>query len=87
MPSYRLKAGDRDVIRRKVARMHVSASAREVLRPFLRTARMAFNYRQSSDAASALWRKRTVRRAVYKEALRQHEKNKRLYRKVMSGSF
>lgn len=87
MPSYRLKAGDRAVIRRKVAAMHVSASARDVLRPFLQHARKAFNGLVRDAKAADLWRKRGTRRAVYREALRQHEKNRALYRKVMTGQF
>lgn len=86
MPAYRLKAGDRAVIRRKVSAMHVSSSARDVLRPFLQHARKAFRAK-ITGAMVHLWKRRDVRRAVYREALRQHEKNRALFHKVATGQF
>jgi len=82
MPAYRLKPGDRAVIHRKVAAMHVSASVRDVLRPLYQAARRLWD---RPGLVGRLWRRRSVRRTVYREALRQHEKNRALYRRVLSG--
>jgi hypothetical protein len=87
MPAYRLKGGDKSVIRRKVAALHVSASVRDVLRPFVQHARRAFNGKVKDKRAADLWRERGTRRAVYREALRQHARNQELFYKVASGRF
>ena len=86
MPVYRLKAGDKAVIRRRVAALHVTATARDVVGLFTRDVRRAFRSDRPCPAYE-LWRKRGTRRAVYREALRQHARNRDLFRKVATGRF
>jgi hypothetical protein len=60
-------------------RLHVSASARDVIREAWR----AFNAETRADRSP---KTRAARHRFYRECLSRHEENRDLYRRVMRGS-
>lgn len=87
MKVHKLAGGDQLAIERIVGAMHVGTPNRDVLRAIFKrywVIRGMLN-RGAVHPTMGMWRQRSVRRAVYKHALATHERNRRLYRKVMGG--
>ncbi len=77
MPSPRLGAGDKAVIRQIVSRFHVGQRYSDVLRYLV------------SRTKPKSWKatRRSIRRAIVREMCKVHRENRRIYAQVMSGRF
>lgn len=64
------------IVRNIVGRLHVSASDRDVIRAVSRSIMRAYRFEPELSAE---------RKRCYREALRCHAENRKLYRYVMSG--